>query len=83
MIEAGFTPSEAVKVMTANGAQVLGITAARGTITTGKAADLVVIRGDPSVTASDIRRVAIVFRDGVGYDAAKLIASVAGQVGSR
>ena len=46
-------------------------------------ADLVVVRGDPSSNISDIENVEIVFKDGVGYDPAKLISSVRGLVGLR
>ena len=39
------------------------------------------VAGDPSTTISDIRRVETVFKEGVGYDPQKLIASVKGKVG--
>ena len=52
-------------------------------MTVGKAADLVVIHGDPAATPSDIKKVTIVFKDGIGYDSPKLIASVKGLVGLR
>jgi hypothetical protein len=42
-----------------------------------------VIHGDPSSKINDIENVEIVFKDGVGYDSAKLIESVRGQVGLR
>ena len=54
-----------------------------GTIAPGKQADLVVIKGDPSKKIEDIENVEIVFKDGVGYDSAKLIQSVEGMVGTR
>jgi hypothetical protein len=44
---------------------------------------LLVIKGDPSKKIEDIENVEIVFKDGVGYDSAKLIESVRGMVGSR
>jgi hypothetical protein len=47
----------------------------------GKAADIVVLQGDPSSNIKDIEKVEIVFKDGVGYDSAKLIESVRGQAG--
>ena len=82
-IEAGFTPSQAVQILTANGAKVLGKLDRLGTVTAGKLADLVVIRGDLAANPAAIRDVTIVFKDGVGYDAGKLIASVRGLVGVR
>jgi imidazolonepropionase-like amidohydrolase len=83
LVEAGFTPVEAIHIATANGAQFLGESDKIGTIAAGKQADLVVIKGDPSKKIDDIENVGIVFKDGVGYDPAKLIDSVRGVVGLR
>src|SRR2546426_3026148 len=83
LVEAGFTPLEAIHIATANGAQYLGEAECIGTIAPGKQADLVVVKGDPSHKIEDIENVEIVFKDGVGYDSAKLIESVRGIVGSR
>ena len=81
LVEAGLTPLEAIKASTSNGANYLGIGARTGTIAVGKQADLVVIGGDPSTQISDIRKVEIVFKRGVGFDPSKLIESVRGRVG--
>jgi imidazolonepropionase-like amidohydrolase len=83
LVEAGFTPLEAIHIATANGAQFLGDSDRLGTIAPSKQADLVVIKGDPSKNIADIENVETVFKDGVGYDSAKLIESVRGVVGSR
>jgi imidazolonepropionase-like amidohydrolase len=83
LIEAGFTPVQAIEIMTANGARVLGEFDEVGSISPGKRADLVVIRGDPVSNPADIRNVSIVFKDGVGYDSAKLLESVLESVGAR
>jgi hypothetical protein len=83
LVEAGFTPLEAIHIATANGAQFLGESQRIGTIAVGKQADLVVISGDPSKNINDIEKVQIVFKDGVGYDPAKLTDSVRGLVGLR
>jgi imidazolonepropionase-like amidohydrolase len=83
LVEAGFTPPEAIHIATANGAQFLGDLDRIGTIAAGKQADLVVIKGDPSKKIEDIENVETVFKDGLGYDSAKLIESVRGVVGSR
>jgi imidazolonepropionase-like amidohydrolase len=81
LVEAGFTPLEAIKIGTLNGATYLGRDARVGSIAAGKQADLVVIDGDPSTTIADVRKVETVFKQGVGFDPAKLIASVSGKVG--
>jgi imidazolonepropionase-like amidohydrolase len=83
LVEAGFTPLEAIHIATANGAQFLGDSDRIGTIASGKQADLVVIKGDPSKKIEDIENVETVFKDGIGYDSVKLIESVRGAVGSR
>jgi imidazolonepropionase-like amidohydrolase len=83
LIEAGFSPVEAIQIMTLNGAKILGVDKQLGTVAAGKLADLVVIRGNPIAQPADIRQVTIVFKDGVGYDSAKLLASVKGLVGIR
>lgn len=83
LVEAGFTPVEAIHIATANGAQYLGELDRIGTIAVGKQADLVVIKGDPSKKIEDIENVETVFKDGIGYDSARLIESVSGVVGSR
>ena len=78
--EAGFSPAEAVRVMTANGATVLGRTDI-GTIAPGKRADLVLLDGDLTEDPAVIHAISRVFRAGVGYDVRRLIESVAGQIG--
>jgi imidazolonepropionase-like amidohydrolase len=81
LIEGGFTPAQAVQVLTANGAKILGIYDRLGSVETGKGADLVVLRGDLTADPSVIRNVITVFKDGVGFDSPKLIESVKGRVG--
>ncbi|HEV2468290.1 MAG TPA: amidohydrolase family protein [Candidatus Sulfotelmatobacter sp.] len=83
LVESGFTPVEAIHVATYNGAQFLGELDRIGTIAAGKQADLVVIKGDPSKKIEDIENVETVFKDGIGYDSARLIESVRGSVGLR
>jgi imidazolonepropionase-like amidohydrolase len=81
LLEAEFTPAEALQIMTLNGAKVLGVDEDLGSIAPGKIADLVVIDGDPVARSEEIRNVVTVFKDGVGYDSKKLIDSVEGLVG--
>ena len=81
LVEAGFSPIEAIKVATLNGAVYLGKEKQIGSIAAGKNADLVVIKGDPSKQISDVENVEIVFKDGVGYDPQKLLDSVKGRYG--
>ncbi len=81
LVAAGFTPLEAIRIGTLNGATYLGLADRIGSIAPGKNADLVVVRGDPSRDIRDIEQVEIVFKDGVGYDSAALLRSVKGRYG--
>ena len=81
LVESGLTPLEAIKVGTLNGATFLGRASKVGSIAVGKQADLVVLNGNPAARISDLENVEMVFKQGVGYDPAKLIASVKGKVG--
>lgn len=83
LVEAGFSPVEAVQVMSAHGAKVLGIYDEVGSIEAGKRADLVLVDGNPVEQPADIRNVVLVFKDGVGYEPAKLIDDVRGVAGVR
>jgi len=81
LVESGFTPLEAIRIGTLNGATFLARANRVGSIALGKQADLVVLAGDPSTRIGDVRNVQVVFKQGVGYDPAKLIDSVKGKVG--
>jgi hypothetical protein len=83
LVEAGFSPTEAIQIATQNGAKYLGKDNAIGTLATGKQADLVLIKGDPSRNIAEIENVETVFKNGIGWDSKKLIESVRGQVGIR
>jgi imidazolonepropionase-like amidohydrolase len=83
LVDAGFTPVEALKIHSLNGAIWLGEQDRIGTVAPGKDADLVVVEGDPSKNVADIEKVEIVFKQGLGYDSRKLFDSVRGVVGIR
>jgi imidazolonepropionase-like amidohydrolase len=83
LVDAGFTPLEAIKIATLNGAQFLGEADHVGSLAPGKQADIMLVKGDPSSKIADIENVEVVFKDGVGWDSKKLIDSVKGQVGIR
>ncbi len=83
LVEAGFTPLEAIKIYTLNGAQFLGEADHIGSLAAGKQADIMIVKGDPSTKIEDIENVEVVFKDGVGWDTKKLVESAKGQVGAR
>ena len=81
LVEAGFQPTEAIRIATLNGAIYESRQNSIGSIEVGKNADLVVMKGDPSTHVEDVENTEIVFKDGVGYDSQALIRSVAGRFG--
>jgi hypothetical protein len=81
LVEAGLSPLEAIRVGTLNGAAYLGLADRIGTVAPGRNADLLVVNGDPSRRIEELERAEIVFKDGVGYDSAQLLASVKGRYG--
>jgi imidazolonepropionase-like amidohydrolase len=83
LLESGFSPEQVIRIMSLNGARVLGEDEQFGSIEPGKLADLVVIDGDPVRREAEIRNVTLVFKEGVGYDAPALAESVKGLVGLR
>jgi imidazolonepropionase-like amidohydrolase len=83
LVEAGFTPVEAIRIASLNGAKFMGKDAVIGSIAVGKAADIVVLGGNPAEKIDNMEKVELVFKDGVGYDPAALIQSVSGLVGLR
>jgi imidazolonepropionase-like amidohydrolase len=83
LVEAGFAPLQAIQIATINGARFMGEDKRIGSIEAGKAADLVLIAGNPAQNIKDIEKVELVFKDGVGYDPAKLAKAANGTVGLR
>ena len=61
LVDAGFTPLEAIRIGTLNGAADLGRADQIGSVTPGK--------------------IAVVFKDGIGYDPEKLLETVRGRYG--
>jgi imidazolonepropionase-like amidohydrolase len=72
-----------IRIATFNGAAYLGKDAIIGSIAPGKDADIVALGGNPVKKIENVERVELVFKDGVGFDPAKLIQSVSDLVGLR
>lgn len=83
LVEAGFTALQAIEIGTRNGARFLHREREIGSIAPGMNADLILVRGDPAAHINDIENVAVVFKDGLGYDPQRLLDAVRGQVGIR
>ena len=83
LVEAGFTPVEAIQIATQNGAKFLGEDSSIGTIAPGKSADIVVLSANPAEKIENIESVELVFKDGIAYNPTALIDSVKGLMGLR
>ena len=77
----GFTPIEAIRIATYNGAVALQEQATIGSIEAGKQADLVVINGNVADNINNIEKVQWVFKNGVGFNSQKILTQLKGQVG--
>ena len=64
LIEAGFTPLEALQAATVNPADFLGLTDSLGTIASGRLADLVLLNADPLRDIRGTRSIVAVVRAG-------------------
>ena len=74
-VAAGFTPAEALASATLQTARLVHADARTGSIAVGKAADLVLVDGDPSIRIGDLRHTRIVMMDGKLMDANALRAA--------
>lgn len=68
-VQAGFTPEEALAAATIEAARNVGVDGRTGTLAVGKAADVVLVQGDPSRHIGDLRNVRVVMMDGKLMDA--------------
>jgi imidazolonepropionase-like amidohydrolase len=71
-VKVGFTPEEALEAATIVPARLLGVENSTGSIATGRAADLVLVEGDPSHRIGDLRNTRWVMMDGHLMDADEL-----------
>lgn len=81
LVEAGWQPLDVIRMATLGGAEFLDVAGDRGSVAVGKAADLIVIKGNPATDMKEIEKIELVFKDGVAYDPHLLRESVKGLVG--
>jgi imidazolonepropionase-like amidohydrolase len=68
LVEAGFSPLQAISVATRDNAQFLGRGSELGTIMPGKAADIIVVTADPLDDIRNLRRLSLIMKDGQVID---------------
>jgi len=71
-VEAGIPAPEALRIATLGGARAMKMDADFGSIEPGKAADLVLIDGNPAVRIADLRKAWLVVKGGVVYRPAEI-----------
>lgn len=64
LVKAGLTPLEALQAATINGAAFLGVDDEYGTLSVGKAADILILKADPTADIANTRAVAGLVRAG-------------------
>jgi imidazolonepropionase-like amidohydrolase len=65
LVECGFSPARALRSATVDAAALLGLGDRIGTIDAGKAADFVLVEGDPLTDIHDARRIVAVVKGGI------------------
>ena len=81
LVEAGFSIEKAISICTYNGALYLEQEQNKGTLEVGKQADLSIIDGDLTEDVRNIRKMEVVFKNGIGFNTSRLMESVKGLVG--
>ena len=72
-VDAGLTPYEAIRSATINVAKLIGVDKSVGTLEVGKAADMVVLDGDPLNNITDIFNVDATIKDGQVFTKEEMI----------
>ncbi len=75
-VRAGVSPADALRDATIVPARVMKLEKKTGTVAPGKAADLVVVDGDPLASIGDVRKTVTTVRGGVVYPAKETFATV-------
>ena len=83
MVTAGLPPAAVLRIATINGARAIGMGDRLGSIASGKLADLFVVEGNPLEDIRRTRKIRLVIKSGVLYDARQLLGSVEGKLGPR
>jgi len=67
MVKYGMTPMQAIQSATVNAADLIGHSELFGSITAGKSADIIAVKGDPLADIRLLEHVAFVMKEGVVY----------------
>jgi imidazolonepropionase-like amidohydrolase len=65
MVKYGMTPMQAIQSATVNAADLIGHSELFGSITAGKSADIIAVKGNPLTDVSALEQVDFVMKEGV------------------
>jgi imidazolonepropionase-like amidohydrolase len=71
MVRYGMTPMQAIQSATVNAADLIGHSELFGTITAGKSADIIAVKGDPLADIRTLEDVRFVMKEGIVYKRAE------------
>jgi imidazolonepropionase-like amidohydrolase len=75
-VQAGIPPQKVLQDATLGAARIMSMDRDLGSIMPGKLADLTLVNGDPVANISDIRKTALVVKDGVVYKPAEMYSAL-------
>jgi imidazolonepropionase-like amidohydrolase len=75
-VQAGIPPSRVLQNATLNAARIMSLDTDLGSIAPGKLADLTLVTGDPVANISDVRKTALVIKDGILYKPEELYSAL-------
>jgi imidazolonepropionase-like amidohydrolase len=75
-VQAGMPANKVLQNATLNAARIMKLDGDLGSIAAGKLADVTLVNGDPVANISDIRKTALVMKDGVLYRPAELYSAL-------
>jgi imidazolonepropionase-like amidohydrolase len=75
-VQAGVPPNKVLQDATFNAARIMKLDGDLGSIEPGKLADLTLVNGDPMDRISDVRKTAVVVKDGIVYKPQELYSAI-------
>jgi imidazolonepropionase-like amidohydrolase len=75
-VQAGVPPNKVLQDATFNAARIMKLDGVLGSIDPGKLADLTLVDGDPTDRISDVRKTAVVVKDGIVYKPQELYSAI-------
>jgi imidazolonepropionase-like amidohydrolase len=75
-VQAGIPANKVLQDATLNAARIMKLDGDLGSVDAGKLADLTLVNGDPTDRISDVRKTAVVVKDGILYKPEELYSAI-------